>query len=400
MAKTSIADAIAKTLGDVSKIDTPVQYIPLNQLKPNPRNFYPAPTTEALNALIESIVANGLLEPLTVTPDEGDTYRIISGHSRWIAIQSLEVRNKRPDLWKGVPCVVLPPMSEAQEITAVIEANRQRVKGSALLAEEAAKLKKAYIERQRNGEELPGRIRDRVAKELAVSASKLAMAQATRKNLTLPGFKAQWKTGEIGDTVAYEISKMGSEKQYRLLDWLIENDRTAGSLGTNEVRTLSVAFEFTKRHCPEDPDGHQCSNALRMYRSFYAGGNWHCTGCCSYCNKRDACKTVCSFCKPAEPEKEKQARNPALDDPRADWHFACDHFCKRLRETREQTGLSKKEFAESIEEYPGTYSAWENKSLPGSDRLVKLALCLGVSLDYLFGLTDDPRMLEGGARHD
>ena len=115
MAKTSIADAIAKTLGDVSKIDTPVQYIPLNQLKPNPRNFYPAPTTEALNALIESIVANGLLEPLTVTPDEGDTYRIISGHSRWIAIQSLEVRNKRPDLWKGVPCVVLPPMSKAQK---------------------------------------------------------------------------------------------------------------------------------------------------------------------------------------------------------------------------------------------------------------------------------------------
>lgn len=242
MAKTSIADAIAKTLGDVSKIDTPVQYIPLEKLVPNPRNFYPAPTSEALNALIESIVANGLLEPLIVTPDVGDKFRIISGHSRRLAILSLEVRNARPELWDGVPCVVRPSMSEAKEITAVIEANRQRVKGAALLAKEAEKLTEAYTRRKEAGEDLPGRIRDRVAQALQVSATKLAMAQATQKNLTLPGFKAQWKDGQISDSVAYEISKMEGDHQYRLLDYLCDNHREAGSLTVNEVKALEKTF--------------------------------------------------------------------------------------------------------------------------------------------------------------
>lgn len=246
MAKGSISDAIARSLGDVSSVDTSVRGIPLNHLKPNSMNFYPAPTQEAMNELIASIAANGLLEPLTVTPD-GNKYRIISGHSRWRALQSLEVRNARPELLEAVPCVVLPEMSKAQEVTFVIEANRQRVKGGSTLAMEAEKLTQAYIDRQRAGEQLPGRIRDRVAKALAVSASKLAMAEATRRNLTLPGFQAQWKDGRIGDTVAYEISKMGSEHQYRLLDWLCDNHRETGSLTVKEVAELEQQFSKRSR---------------------------------------------------------------------------------------------------------------------------------------------------------
>lgn len=249
MAKTSIADAIAKTLGDVSKIDTPVQYIPLDQLKPNPRNFYPAPDPDALTDLAASIAANGLLEPLTVVKNGVmPEYRIISGHSRWRAMQSLEVRNKRPDLVKAVPCLVLDiAPSYDEEMCLIIEANRQRVKGAALLAKEAEKLTEAYTRRKEAGEDLPGRIRDRVAQALQVSATKLAMAQATQKNLTLPGFKAQWKDGQISDSVAYEISKMEGDHQYRLLDYLCNNHREAGSLTVNEVKALEKTFSERPR---------------------------------------------------------------------------------------------------------------------------------------------------------
>lgn len=66
-------------------------------------------------------------------------------------------------------------------------------------------------------------------------------------------------------------------------------------------------------------------------------------------------------------------------------------FCSRVKELRLQTGLSRKEFAESIGEYPNTYSAWENASMAGSCSIPKLALCLGTTTDYLFGLTDDPK---------
>lgn len=110
------------------------------------------------------------------------------------------------------------------------------------VAAEAEKLTDAYVKRKRAGEELPGRIRDRVAESLKVSASKLAMAQATREHLDLPGFKAQWEAGRIPDTVAYEISKMQGDHQFRLLDWLCDNHREASSLKVAEVRALEKQF--------------------------------------------------------------------------------------------------------------------------------------------------------------
>ena len=65
-------------------------------------------------------------------------------------------------------------------------------------------------------------------------------------------------------------------------------------------------------------------------------------------------------------------------------------FCQRVKELRIQTGMTRKEFAQSIDEFPGTYSACENNSMCGSEKIAKLALCFGVSTDYLYGLTDDP----------
>ena len=81
-------------------------------------------------------------------------------------------------------------------------------------------------------------------------------------------------------------------------------------------------------------------------------------------------------------------RNPAADDPRL--KNMTPKFCERVKALREATGLTRKEFAESIGEYPGTYSAWENNSLAGAGSLPKLALTLGTTMDYLCGLTDDP----------
>lgn len=121
--------------------------------------------------------------------------------------------------------------------------------------------------------------------------------------------------------------------------------------------------------------------------------------CCVMCLRRDTCPAACRYVekKPA-PEPEKPPLNPAVKDPRLDWKEMTPAFCGRLKALREETGLSRKEFAESIGEYPGTYSAWENASMPGCERVPKLALCLGVTTDYLYGLTDDraPAVLPEG----
>lgn len=377
----------AATIKPVSDSDTMLE-ISIDNIRDNPRNFYPTPDSQALRALMDSIRANGLLEPPTVVPAGDGTYRLISGHSRLAAIKALR-ETEIPDQWATVLCRVLPPMSEGQEQAAVIEANRQRVKSNALLADEAEKLTAAYIKRREAGEELPGRIRDHVAAVLQVNATKLANLAVIKKGLKVPGMVRKWEAGDIPEAVALEIARMDIEEQYRLLDWTIESESHYYSI--RDVKMFHTIWTMFPHNCPESSG--MCPNAGPMYDRFFTYGALNnCAGCCRSCNKRNTCKTVCQYFKPetqAEPEPEVK-RNPAVDDPRLDWHNMVPIFCKRVKALRVSTGMSKKEFAESINEYPNTYSAYENNSICGADKVPKLALCLGTTTDYLYGLTDDP----------
>ena len=80
----------------------------------------------------------------------------------------------------------------------------------------------------------------------------------------------------------------------------------------------------------------------------------------------------------------------AEDEDVPDWQREREAFAARLRAAREATGLDKAAFAEKIGAYKATYSAWENGDIPGSTRFPELARALGVTTDYLYGLTDDP----------
>lgn len=383
--KFNVMDVLGEQLAGVA--DT-MREISIDDIRDNPRNFYPTPDPQALRALMDSIRANGLLEPPTVVPAGDGTYRLISGHSRLAAIKALR-ETETPDQWATVLCRVLPPMSEGQEQAAVIEANRQRVKSNALLADEAARLTEAYIKRREAGEQLPGRIRDYVAEALQVKATKVANLSAIKKGLKVPGIVRKWEAGDIPEAAALEIARMDIEEQYRLLDWTIEGE---SHYSIRDVKMFHTLWTMFPHNCPESSG--LCPNAGPMYDRFYTYGALNnCAGCCRWCNKRDTCKTVCKYCKPEtqpEPEPEAPAVNPAVKDPRLDYKVMVPTFCQRVKELRIQTGMSRKEFAQSIDEFPGTYSACENASMCGSEKIAKLALCFGVSTDYLYGLTDDP----------
>ena len=371
----------ASTIKPVPDSDT--AWIALGDIYLNPKNFYPKPDPKVLEDLAESIDANGILEPPTVVRD-GEQFRLISGHSRIEAVHLLEMKAPEDPRWSKVLCRILPPMTEDQELTAVIEANRQRVKPNWILAEEADRLTKAYIRRKEAGEELPGRTRDRVAEALQVNKTKLANLSAIKNGLKVPGIIEAWKQQSIPEAAALEIARMDLNTQYRLLDWMIEKGR---SYTINEVRMFRTVWSFCREKCPETASF--CSNAERMYNACYRHGEWNCAGCCKSCLKADSCTAVCQYVKKAEPEPEIK-KNPAAKDPRLAGDTMVSAFCSRVKDLRVQTGLSRKEFAESIGEYPGTYSAWENASMAGSCSIPKLALCLGTTTDYLYGLTDDP----------
>lgn len=387
--KFNVMDVLGEQLAGVA--DTMLE-IPVDDIRDNPRNFYPTPDPQALRALMDSIRANGLLEPPTVVPAGDGTYRLISGHSRLAAIKALR-ETETPDQWATVLCRVLPPMSEGQEQAAVIEANRQRVKSNALLADEVERLTKAYIKRREAGEDLPGRIRDRVAETLQINATKAANVTAIKNGLKVPGIVERWKHNEIPEAAALMISRMNIDEQYRLLDWMIDKHR---SYTISEVRKFDICYRNAYK-C--DKTGKPCENIERIYDHDLHHGEWSGTGCCMMCLKKDTCPAACKYVekKPVE-QPEAPAVNPAVKDPRLDYKVMVPTFCQRVRALREQTGMSRKEFAQSIDEFPGTYSACENASMCGSEKIAKLALCFGVSTDYLYGLTDEltpPTLPEG-----
>ena len=402
--------------GGVSESDTELREIFLDKIRENPENFYPPLPADEAESLRESIQANGLLEPLLVVPD-GATYRLVSGHNRLRALRDLRANAFGMD-YKTALCRVLPAMDADHEITTIIEANRQRRKTPAVLQQEAEALTEVYVRRKQAGEDLPGRIRDRVAEAMQVSATKLANLNAIKNGIREPVFASAWASGNISEACALEIARMDAESQHQLAVWL-EDER--------EPCALSLVREFNAISHKLDHDcklaGMPCPNARAMYKAFVRHGTWEgCCGCCSCCLRRDTCSVCCDYVErkvvePAEGPEGEPAETPVLEhqeipEPQtpdeddledwleqrkteaetatADWQAEREAFGSRLRKAREATGLDRAAFAESIGAYKATYSAWENGSLPGSSQFPDLAQALGVSTDYLYGLTDDP----------
>ena len=292
----------AETITPVRSESDTMREIAIDKIRDNSHNFYPAPGPAALAALEDSIRANGLLEPPTViAAEDGTSYRLISGHSRMAALRALHA--KTPEQWETVPCRVLPTMSEEAEASAVIEANRQRVKSPALLAEEAERLTELYIKRREAGEDLPGRIRDRVAEALQVKSTKIANVTAIKNGIKVPGIAERWKRDEIPEAAALMIARMDIDEQYRLLDWMIDKGR---SCTINEVRKFDTCYTGTRRKC--EHTGRMCENAERMYDHDYRYGEWKGSNCCLHCLDRDTCPAACQYVerRPA-PEQEQEA---------------------------------------------------------------------------------------------
>lgn len=64
-------------------------------------------------------------------------------------------------------------------------------------------------------------------------------------------------------------------------------------------------------------------------------------------------------------------------------------FCKRLKELREQSGMSLSTLGAKLGVNHSTIVRWESgKMLPSIEHLYNIAVLFGVSSDYLVGLED------------
>lgn len=225
----------------VSNSDTPrITMIPITELRPNGGNFY---DTSNFEDLADSIELNGLLEPLCVFRRGQGTgsYVIFSGHRRFKALRLLYEKSGFKK-WTEVPCIVYQDPHDAnREMVMLIHANSTgRVLSNWEKAEQALRLKKALVAMREGGAELPGRIRDLVAEEMQMSASKIARLEAIGNNLKFPGFADAWKDGKLSESVAYEISKLPWDKQADVWDGMISVGKTERTLTARDVERLSA----------------------------------------------------------------------------------------------------------------------------------------------------------------
>ena len=211
--------ALVPEMDAVSNSDTPrITMIPITELRPNGGNFY---DTSNFEDLADSIELNGLLEPLCVFRRGQGTghYVIFSGHRRYKALRLLYEKSGF-EKWTEVPCIVYPDPHDAnRETVMLIHANSTgRVLSNWEKAEQARRLKEALVAMREGGAELPGRIRDLVAEEMQMSASKLARLEAIGNNLTEVRFAKAWREGRLNESVAYELSKLPKARQKEAWD--------------------------------------------------------------------------------------------------------------------------------------------------------------------------------------
>lgn len=219
MAKKFNLAALVPEMEAVSNSDTPrITMIPITELRPNGGNFY---DTTNFEDLADSIELNGLLEPLCVFRRGQGTghYVIFSGHRRYKALRLLYEKSGF-EKWAEVPCIVYPDPHDAnRETVMLIHANSTgRVLSNWEKAQQARRLKEALVAMREGGAELPGRIRDLVAEEMQMSASKLARLEAIGNNLTEVRFAKAWREGRLNESVAYELSKLPKERQKEAWD--------------------------------------------------------------------------------------------------------------------------------------------------------------------------------------
>lgn len=224
MAKKFNLAALVPEMEAVSNSDTPrITMIPITELRPNGGNFY---DTSNFEDLADSIELNGLLEPLCVFRRGQGTgsYVIFSGHRRFKALRLLYEKSGF-EKWTEVPCIVFPDPHDAnRETVMLIHANSTgRVLSNWEKAQQARRLKEALVAMREGGAELPGRIRDLVAEEMQMSASKLARLEAIGNRLTYRSWLELWKAGKLNESVAYRLSMLEWEEQEHVWLWLSEN---------------------------------------------------------------------------------------------------------------------------------------------------------------------------------
>lgn len=432
MAKKFDMGEFAKTLQqvDVSNSDTgreQIEYIDIDLLDADEKNFYELPGLEELAANIEFV---GLQQPLRVrpNPDRSGRFTIVSGHRRRAALKIL-VDAGRTEL-REIPCIRERPTASAalQELQLIYANSDTRKMSSPEISRQAERVEALLYQLQEEGVEFPGRMRDYVAAACKVSKTKLARLKVIRENLILE-FAKHYEKGDLKESSAYTLAQHPAEVQklvWKYMGTVEKKDMSHLSEWqvSNQIGRIKPVLERT---CRKQAGGPPCSHRDALLDKLFDGTYSYkpCDRvCCDKCEKLASCKSACPLLaekakklradRAAQNKQEKLARQRE-DQPEID---AISEYWRRLAAARTASGKSVKDLFKATdtyhcEEYEKEWLAHEalqkirgGTTLPfgrygfylsNAKTLRATADFLGVTTDYLLCRTDDPHGLPTGA---
>lgn len=323
MSKFNLGDYLKPEAG-VSNSDTgqeQLRYIPLDQIDPDPNNFY---SLEGLDELAGNIELIGLQQPLRVRPN-GERWTVVSGHRRRAAC--LLIRDGgNPMFDRGVPCLVDygEASTEMRELRLIYANSATRVMSSSEQSKQAERVTELLYKLQEQGVVFPGRMRDHVAEACNLSKSKIGRLHAIRNNLD-SGLLPYYDSGDLTEDAAYTLSRFPPNLQEAIARELSAGKRKKLPGASVLKETLDKLDGLLKPiPCAAHAGGPDCHHGEgRVLRSVFTRYSWDICPegqCCMSCYKgRQGCAGACReardrFKLEKDAEAEKAAERKAADD--------------------------------------------------------------------------------------
>lgn len=187
-------------------------YLKEYELEESEENFY---DTSDIKDLKNSIELNGIINPVTVAKKNSNSkYKILAGHKRTKACRLLVEEGKKE--FEDIPVIILDLDIENEDdylkaqLILIQTNSTARVLSDFEKMQQAKKTKEILLKMKEKG--LKGSTRDLVSEILNISSTQIARYEMIDKNLD-EDLKSEFKDGNIGVSVAYELSKKDKEDQ-------------------------------------------------------------------------------------------------------------------------------------------------------------------------------------------
>lgn len=152
-------------------------YIPIDKIHRSDKNFF---GLREIEELAESIEQNGLQHNIVLRESDSG-YELISGERRLRAYELL--RQRHGEKYKLIPAKVVSADDIDAEISLIHANTEVRQLTPAELLQSVERLKELYNEKQRRGENISGRLRERLASDLKISVGQVGNLENISANL-------------------------------------------------------------------------------------------------------------------------------------------------------------------------------------------------------------------------